>query len=44
MNRDIIRATNAQKEEMEDDQRKLFLSAKQKMLKLRKEKEKDLLR
>ncbi|KAM3861978.1 cilia- and flagella- associated protein 210 [Diretmus argenteus] len=37
-NRDIIRAIDAQKLEMEEEQRKLFLSAKQKMVTLRKEK------
>ncbi|CAK6954146.1 cilia- and flagella- associated protein 210 [Scomber scombrus] len=43
MNRDIIKSTNAQKEEVEDERRKLFLSAKQKMTMLRKKKEKELL-
>ncbi|KAK5860975.1 hypothetical protein PBY51_022408 [Eleginops maclovinus] len=41
-NRDLIKATHAQKQEAEEEQRKLFLSAKQKMMKLRKEKEKEL--
>ncbi|XP_042369746.1 coiled-coil domain-containing protein 173-like [Plectropomus leopardus] len=41
-NRDLIRATDAQKQEAEEEQRKLFLSAKQKMIKLRKDKEKEL--
>ncbi|XP_033473552.1 cilia- and flagella- associated protein 210 [Epinephelus lanceolatus] len=41
-NRDLIKATDAQKQEAEEEQRKLFLSAKQKMIKLRKEKEKEL--
>ncbi|XP_047457343.1 protein CFAP210 [Mugil cephalus] len=43
-NRDLIRATDAQKEEAEAEHRKLYLSAKQKMIKLRKEKEKELFR
>ncbi|XP_063355556.1 cilia- and flagella- associated protein 210 [Pelmatolapia mariae] len=43
-NRDLIRATDAQKQEAEEEQRKLFLSTKQKIMKLRKEKEKELLR
>ena len=38
-NRDLIRAADAQKQEAEEEQRKLFLSAKEKMMKLRKEKE-----
>ncbi|XP_044221300.1 coiled-coil domain-containing protein 173 [Thunnus albacares] len=42
-NRDIIRATDAQKQEAEEERRNIFLSAKQKMMKLRKEKEKELL-
>ncbi|XP_049904217.1 cilia- and flagella- associated protein 210 [Epinephelus moara] len=41
-NQDLIKATDAQKQEAEEEQRKLFLSAKQKMIKLRKEKEKEL--
>ncbi|KAK1902966.1 Coiled-coil domain containing protein 173 [Dissostichus eleginoides] len=41
-NSDLIRATNAKKQEAEEEQRKLFLSSKQKMIKLRKEKEKEL--
>ncbi|KAL7384639.1 hypothetical protein ABVT39_006131 [Epinephelus coioides] len=41
-NRDLIKVTDAQKQEAEEEQRKLFLSAKQKMIKLRKEKEKEL--
>lgn len=43
-NRDLIRATDAQKQEAEEEHRKLFLSTKQKIMKLRKEKEKELLR
>lgn len=43
-NRDLIRATEAQKEEAEAEHRKLFLSAKQKMMKLRREKEKEIFR
>ncbi|XP_070771204.1 cilia- and flagella- associated protein 210 [Enoplosus armatus] len=43
-NRDLIRATEAQKQEAEEEQRKLFLSAKQKMVKLRKDKERELFR
>ncbi|XP_014264491.1 cilia- and flagella- associated protein 210 isoform X1 [Maylandia zebra] len=43
-NRDLVRATDAQKREAEEEQRKLFLSTKQKIIKLRKEKEKELLR
>uniref|UniRef100_A0A3B4FEP6 Coiled-coil domain containing 173 n=1 Tax=Pundamilia nyererei TaxID=303518 RepID=A0A3B4FEP6_9CICH len=43
-NRDLVRATDAQKQEAEEEQRKLFLSTKQKIIKLRKEKEKELLR
>ncbi|XP_035532491.1 coiled-coil domain-containing protein 173 [Morone saxatilis] len=43
-NRDLIRAADAQKQEAEEEQRKLFLSAKQKMMKLRKDREKELLR
>ncbi|XP_037644822.1 coiled-coil domain-containing protein 173 [Sebastes umbrosus] len=41
-NREIIRAKDAQKQEADEEQRKLFLSAKNKMIKLRKEKEKEL--
>nr|XP_046259523.1 coiled-coil domain-containing protein 173 [Scatophagus argus] len=43
-NRDLIRATDAQKQEAEEEQRKLFLSAKQKMMKLRKARETELFR
>ncbi|XP_029315206.1 coiled-coil domain-containing protein 173 [Cottoperca gobio] len=43
-NRDLIRATDAQKKEAEEAQRKLFLSAKQKMMKLRKDVEQELFR
>uniref|UniRef100_A0A3B4WLV1 Cilia and flagella associated protein 210 n=1 Tax=Seriola lalandi dorsalis TaxID=1841481 RepID=A0A3B4WLV1_SERLL len=38
-NRDLIRAADAQKQEAEEKQRKLFLTAKQKMMKLRRDKE-----
>ncbi|XP_018540275.1 cilia- and flagella- associated protein 210 isoform X1 [Lates calcarifer] len=43
-NRDLIRAADTQKQEAEEQQRKLFLSAKQKMMKLRKDKETELFR
>ncbi|XP_051259642.1 cilia- and flagella- associated protein 210 [Dicentrarchus labrax] len=43
-NRDLIRAVDAQRQEAEEEQRKLFLSAKQKMMKLRKDREKELFR
>ncbi|XP_035507205.2 protein CFAP210 [Scophthalmus maximus] len=43
-NRDLIRAAEAQKQEAEEEQRKLFLSAKQKMRKLKKDKETELFR
>ncbi|XP_078117974.1 cilia- and flagella- associated protein 210 [Sander vitreus] len=43
-NRDLIRAADTQKQNAEEEQRKLFLSAKQKMMKLRKDKEKELFR
>ncbi|XP_068560425.1 cilia- and flagella- associated protein 210 [Cebidichthys violaceus] len=43
-NRDLIKAADAQKQEAEEEQRKLFLSAKQKMMKLREDKEKELFR
>ncbi|XP_022596635.1 coiled-coil domain-containing protein 173 [Seriola dumerili] len=43
-NRDLIRAADAQKQEAEEKQRKLFLTAKQKMMKLRRDKETELLR
>ncbi|XP_035030936.2 protein CFAP210 [Hippoglossus stenolepis] len=42
--RDMMRAAEAQKQAAEEEQRKLFLSAKQKMMKLRKEKETELFR
>ncbi|XP_053296325.1 cilia- and flagella- associated protein 210 [Pleuronectes platessa] len=42
--RDLMRAAEAQKQAAEEEQRKLFLSAKQKMMKLRKEKETELFR
>ncbi|XP_034549062.1 coiled-coil domain-containing protein 173 [Notolabrus celidotus] len=41
-NRNLIRAAEAQKQEAEEQQRKLFLTAKQKMLKLRTDREKQL--
>uniref|UniRef100_A0A3B4WHU9 Cilia and flagella associated protein 210 n=1 Tax=Seriola lalandi dorsalis TaxID=1841481 RepID=A0A3B4WHU9_SERLL len=41
-NRDLIRAADAQKQEAEEKQRKLFLTAKQKMMKLRRDKETEL--
>ncbi|KAM4559053.1 cilia- and flagella- associated protein 210 isoform 2-T2 [Odontesthes bonariensis] len=40
--RDLIRATDAQKREAEEERRKLFLSAKQKIMQLRKAREKEL--
>ncbi|XP_071330355.1 cilia- and flagella- associated protein 210 [Trachinotus anak] len=43
-NRDLLRAADAQKQEAEEEQRKLFLSAKQKMMKLRRDKETELFR
>ncbi|XP_028249909.1 coiled-coil domain-containing protein 173 [Parambassis ranga] len=43
-NRDLMKAKVAQKEEAEDKQRELFLAGKQKMMKLWKEKEKELFR
>ncbi|KAI3356228.1 hypothetical protein L3Q82_017472, partial [Scortum barcoo] len=43
-NKDLIRAADAQEQKAEEQQRKLFLSAKQKMMKLRKDKEIELLR
>lgn len=43
-NRQLQRATNEQKQKMEEEQRKLYLSAKQKMIKLRRDKEKEILR
>nr|XP_019945440.1 PREDICTED: coiled-coil domain-containing protein 173-like [Paralichthys olivaceus] len=42
--RNLMRAAEAQKQAAEEEQRKLFLSAKQKMMKLRKEKETELFR
>ncbi|XP_068428812.1 cilia- and flagella- associated protein 210 [Clinocottus analis] len=42
--RDLIKASDVQKQEAEEEQRKLFLSAKQKMMKLQKVKEKELFR
>ncbi|XP_046902895.1 coiled-coil domain-containing protein 173 [Hypomesus transpacificus] len=43
-NRDIIRAIEAQQQEVEDKRRKMFAAAKEKMMKLRKEKEAEMLR
>uniref|UniRef100_A0A671YSD2 Cilia and flagella associated protein 210 n=2 Tax=Sparus aurata TaxID=8175 RepID=A0A671YSD2_SPAAU len=43
-NRDHVRATDAQKQEAEEKQRKCFLAAKQKMMKLRNDRKKELLR
>lgn len=43
-NRDLVRATDAQKQEAEEKQRKCFLAAKQKMMKLRNDRKKELLR
>uniref|UniRef100_A0A8C7LR28 Cilia and flagella associated protein 210 n=1 Tax=Oncorhynchus mykiss TaxID=8022 RepID=A0A8C7LR28_ONCMY len=43
-NRDIIRAIEAQKQEMEEERRRLFANAKQKMVKLRKDKEEEMFR
>ncbi|KAL6100794.1 cfap210 [Pungitius sinensis] len=42
-NKDLIKATDQQIQEAEEEQRKLFLSSKQKMMKLRKYKEKEML-
>ncbi|XP_054471948.1 cilia- and flagella- associated protein 210 [Anoplopoma fimbria] len=43
-NRDLIKATDAQKQEAEEEHRKLFLSAKQKLMKLRKDRQTELFR
>ncbi|XP_028992422.1 cilia- and flagella- associated protein 210 [Betta splendens] len=43
-NRDLIKAAEVQKQQAEEEQRKRFLAAKQKMMKLRKEKETELFR
>ncbi|KAE8299331.1 Coiled-coil domain-containing protein 173 [Larimichthys crocea] len=43
-NRDLIRATDTQKQEAEEEKRKAFLTAKHKMLKLRKDREAELFR
>lgn len=43
-NRDNIRATEEEKQKAEEEQRQLFLSAKEKMMKLRKDREEELLR
>lgn len=42
--RDHLRKIEAQKQKTEEEQRKLFLTAKQKMTKLRKEKDKEIIR
>ncbi|XP_076858787.1 cilia- and flagella- associated protein 210 [Brachyhypopomus gauderio] len=44
VNRDTIKATEAQKEGVEEERRKLFAKTKEKMMKLRKEKEAELFR
>ncbi|KAM4609460.1 cilia- and flagella- associated protein 210 [Polymixia lowei] len=43
-NRDIIRAIDAQREQVEEEQRKRFLSTKQKIMTLRKDKEAEMFR
>ncbi|XP_066497266.1 cilia- and flagella- associated protein 210 [Hoplias malabaricus] len=43
-NRDIIKAIEAQMQEVEEDRQRLFASAKEKMVKLRKEKEAEMFR
>ena len=43
-NRDLVKAIDAQKQKAEEEQRKLYVSAKQKMINLRKEKEKESFR
>ncbi|KAK6292612.1 hypothetical protein J4Q44_G00371960 [Coregonus suidteri] len=43
-NRDIIRAIEAQKQEIEEERRRPFANAKQKVVKLRKDKEEELFR
>ena len=43
-NKDIMKAIDAQKQEMEDEQRKCFVAAKQKIMQLRKNKEAELFR
>lgn len=43
-NRDLLRAAEAQKQEAEEQQRKLYLSAKEKIKKLRKDREAELMR
>ncbi|XP_058479114.1 cilia- and flagella- associated protein 210 isoform X1 [Solea solea] len=43
-NRNLVRAADTQKQEAEEAQRKRFLSAKEKMIKLRKDKETELFR
>ncbi|XP_070831726.1 cilia- and flagella- associated protein 210 [Chaetodon trifascialis] len=43
-NRELIRALDMQRQEAEEEQRKLFLSAKQKMMKLQKDREAELQR
>ena len=43
-NRDVVRGIDERKQALEEEQRNLFLAAKQKMGKLRKEKEAELFR
>lgn len=43
-NRDLLRAAEAQKQEAEEQQRKLYLGAKDKIKKLRKDREAELMR
>lgn len=43
-NRDSVRATEEEKQKAEEERRNLFLSAKEKMMKLRKDRETELLR
>lgn len=43
-NKALIRAQEAEKQEAEEEQRKLFLSSKEKMVTLKKEREQELFR
>lgn len=43
-NKALIKVQDAEKQEAEEEQRKLFVSTKQKMTKLRKQREKELFR
>lgn len=43
-NRDLLRAAEEQKREAEEQQRKVYLSAKEKIKKLRKDREAELMR